>query len=72
GRYFFDEVIENYYQIPARIEAIEKDEIVHIARCMFADKVWGVGILGGCGEEFSAEIRKQLAPLWSNQLVGVL
>ena len=72
GRYFFDEVIENYYQIPARIEAIERDEIVHIARSMFADKIWGVGILGGCGEEFATEIRKQLAPLWSNQLVGVL
>lgn len=72
GRYFFDEVIENYYQIPARIEAIERDEIVRIARSMFADKIWGVGILGGCGEEFATEIRKQLAPLWSNQLVGVL
>ena len=72
GRYFFDEVIENYYQIPARIEAIEKDEIVHIARSMFADKIWGVGILGGCGPEFSADIRKQLAPLWSVQTVGVL
>jgi hypothetical protein len=72
GRYFFDEVIENYYQIPARIEAIEKDEIVHIARLMFADKIWGVGILGGCGPEFTAELKKQLAPLWSSQLVGVL
>lgn len=72
GRYFFDEVIENYYQIPARIEAVEKDEIVHIARSLFADKIWGVGILGGCGEAFTDDIRKQLAPLWSNQLVGVL
>jgi predicted Zn-dependent peptidase len=72
GRYFFDEVIENYYQIPARIEAIEKDEIVHIARSMFADKIWGVGILGGCGEEFAGDIRKQLAPLWSVKTVGVL
>lgn len=72
GRYFFDGVIENYYQIPARIEAIEKDEIVHVARSMFADKLWGVGILGDCGEDFAADIRKQLSPLWSVKTVGVL
>jgi predicted Zn-dependent peptidase len=72
NRYFFDEVIENYYQIPARIEAVEKDQIVQIARSMFADKVWGVGVLGGCGQEFTEEIKKQLAPLWSAQTVGVL
>ena len=72
GRYFFDEVIENYYQIPARIEAVEKDQITQIARSMFADKVWGVGVLGGCGAEFSDEIKKQLAPLWSTQSGGVL
>lgn len=72
GRYFFDEVIENYYQIPARIEAIEKDEIVHIARSLFADKVWGIGVLGACGEAFADDLKKHVTPLWSNQLVGVL
>ena len=72
GRYFFDEVIENYYQIPARIEAVEKDEIVRIARSLFADKVWGFGVLGNCGEEFCGELKKQISPLWSSQLVGVV
>jgi len=31
GRYFFDEEVENYYQIPARIAAIDKAEIIRIA-----------------------------------------
>jgi len=64
GRYFFDGVIEDYYRIPDRIRAIEKEQIVKIAREMFSDKIWGFGVLGACGEEFSEELREQLAPLW--------
>lgn len=71
GRYFFDEVIENYYQIPARIEAVTKDEIVTIARQLFADKVWGFGVLGGCGGEFAEQLRQHLKPLWAHELVRV-
>ena len=70
GRYFFDEVVENYYYIPARIEAIEKEEIIRIARGLFAEETWGFGVLGGCGKSFSDEIRQQLAPLWSQQVSG--
>lgn len=65
GRYFFDEVIENYYQVPARIRAVNREEIVRIARAMFAEKVWGFGVLGNCGEAFTHELQTQLAPLWS-------
>lgn len=64
GRYFFDGRIENYYQIPDRIKAISKDEIIIIARSMFHEKVWGLGVLGNCGEEFTLALQKQLAPLW--------
>jgi len=71
GRYFFDEVIENYYQIPARIEAVTKDEIVRIARSLFQDNVWGFGVLGGCGLEFSHQLHQHVAPLWSRELVRV-
>jgi predicted Zn-dependent peptidase len=64
GRYFFDEVIENYYQIPERIKAVEKQEIIKVAQAMFVDKVWGVGVLGDCGEEFANELKAQISPLW--------
>jgi predicted Zn-dependent peptidase len=69
GRYFFDEVIENFYQIPARIKAVTKDDIVTIARAMFAEKVWGIGVLGNCGDAFVGELQSQLAGLWSKQLI---
>ena len=65
GRYFFDGVIENYYQIPERIKAVQKEQIVSIARAMFTDNIWGLGVLGDCGEEFADVLRKQVAPLWT-------
>jgi predicted Zn-dependent peptidase len=69
GRYFFDEVIENYYQIPERIKAVTKDQIVAITKAMFAEKVWGFGVLGNCGESFVSELEKQLSQLWSKQAI---
>lgn len=64
GRYFFDEVVEDYYQIPQRIEAITKDGIVEIARSLFNDKIWGLGILSNCEKEFAVELQQKVAPLW--------
>ena len=68
GRYFFDEVVENYYQIPSRIKSVTKDQIITVARSMFAEKMWGFGVLGNCGESFAANLRQQLTPLWSEAL----
>jgi len=65
GRYFFDEQIDEYYKIPERIRAVGKDQIVQIARAMFDDKIWGLGVLGDCGEDFAAELRSQLSALWT-------
>lgn len=64
GRYFFDEVIDDYYRIPARIKAVTKDQIIDVARAMFTDNLWGFGVLGNCGEVFTADLQSQLAPLW--------
>lgn len=65
GRYFFDEVIDNYYQVPQRIRAVTKQQIIDVAEAMFAENVWGFGVLGNCGEEFAAELRTKLSPLWN-------
>jgi predicted Zn-dependent peptidase len=64
GRYFFDEDIESYYQIPERIKAVNKKQIVDIAQAMFAEKLWGLGVLGNCGQPFAEQLQAQLAPLW--------
>jgi len=65
GRYFFDDVIDNYYQVPQRIKAVTKQQIIDIARSMFAENLWGFGVLGNCGEAFTLKLQAQLAPLWS-------
>lgn len=68
-RYFFDEVIDNYYKVPERIRAVTKEQIVDVANAMFAENLWGFGVLGNCGEVFVHELQNQLAPLWDGGAV---
>jgi predicted Zn-dependent peptidase len=64
GRYFFDEVIDDYYQVPKRIRAITKESIIGIARDMFGDGIWGFGALGNCGKDQAEALRKSIDQLW--------
>lgn len=63
-RYFFDEVIEDYYQVPVRIKAVTRPRIIKAANTMFEDKVWGVGCLSNAGEQFVHELHDHLKTLW--------
>jgi predicted Zn-dependent peptidase len=65
GRYFFDGVIEDYYRIPERIKAVTKEQIILVANAMFTENIWGFGVLGNCGEEFTKQLQDQLSPLWN-------
>lgn len=64
SRYFFDEGIDDYYQMRGRLNAVTKADIVDTARAMFADKIWGFGTLGSCDEQLSKELYDRLLPLW--------
>lgn len=66
GRYFFDEVIDDYYKVPQRIEAVSKDRIITISQAMFTESAWGVGMLGSAGEKFLDDLSKRVAPLWGH------
>ncbi|HET8991829.1 MAG TPA: insulinase family protein, partial [Candidatus Saccharimonadales bacterium] len=72
GRYFFDDVIEDYYRIPERIKAVNKRQIIDVAQAMFADSVWGFGVLGNCGEEFTLQLESRLKPLWAQPSIAPL
>jgi len=63
-RYFFDEVIEDYYLIPKRIRSITKTKVLDVTRIMFADNVWGIGVLGRSGEQVARDLQDLIAPLW--------
>lgn len=64
GRYFFDEVIEDYYQLPQRIKAITKNRVIKVANTMFEDKTWGLGCLSNAGDPFVEKLHKQISQLW--------
>jgi predicted Zn-dependent peptidase len=67
NRYFFDEVIEDYYQVPRRIKAVTKGSIVDISRSLFADDIWGLGILSNCDRELVNSLHSQLSELWERK-----
>lgn len=63
-RYFFDEKVEDYYQVPNRIKAITKNRIVSVANALFEDKVWGLGCLSNAGDKFVDDLYKHAKVLW--------
>ena len=64
GRYFFDDFIEDYYSIPARIKAITKGQIVEGAKALFEEGVWGLGVLGNPEKDELERLTSRLNKLW--------
>ncbi len=64
NRYFFDDEIEDYYKMPERIRAVSRNRIVSITQSMFHDNVWGIGVLGSSGKDFTHKLEQKLQPLW--------
>jgi len=65
GRYFFDEEIDDYYQVPKRIKAVTKEAIIEIATELFRENLRGFGTLGNCGEEYAANLQQHIEKLWT-------
>jgi predicted Zn-dependent peptidase len=57
GRYYFDEIIDEYDAVPDRIKAVSRDRIVRASERMFSDGLGGLGALG------DAKSRKLIEPL---------
>lgn len=64
GRYFFDDYVEDYYSIPARINAITKKQIVDGAQALFAERIWGLGVLGKPDTAELKPLTAKLDKLW--------
>lgn len=67
GRYFFDGVVDDYYRIPERIRTVTKRQIIDVVTDMFADNIWGFGVLGNANRRFVSERQRQLEPLWRSR-----
>lgn len=64
NRYFYDGEIDDYYQIPKRIEAVTKEGIIEVTNNMFTDNVKGFGVLGTCGQDFVEDTYSEIKGLW--------
>ncbi len=63
-RYFFDNTIEDYYEIPRRIEAVERASIPAVTKVLFEENVKGFGVLGTCGKKFAQDSFDRIGSLW--------
>lgn len=63
-RYFFEDVIEDYLGTPKHIRGVTKSQIVDGARELFAEKTWGLGVLGRNNRRPANRLAEQLSILW--------
>jgi predicted Zn-dependent peptidase len=66
NRYYFEDVVDDYYAIPERIKGVTKTRIIKTTECMFQDKTWSFGILGSSGRPLVDELYQQLSVLWDD------
>lgn len=65
SRYFFDEVVDDYYRTPERIKAINQAAIINTVQEMFAQRLWAFGALGRTPKEDLEELQDMLGVLWA-------
>lgn len=63
GRYFFEEVVDDYFAIPERIKAVTSERIVAVVNEFFGAKRVGLGFLGTAPRE----LRDQLQTILNSQ-----
>ncbi len=64
GRYFFDDYIDDYYAVPARIRAITREQIEDISNAFFTNAQWGIGFLGTAPTALRTQLTEIIKPLW--------
>jgi hypothetical protein len=65
NRFYFEDVVEDYYAIPERIKAITKTRIINTADCMYEESVWALGVLGSPGRLLVDALSEQISVLWN-------
>lgn len=67
SRYFFDDVIEDFYDVPTRIKAVNKEDITDVVNEFFTGGNWGLGFLGSAPKDLRQKLHGILEPLWSKK-----
>ncbi len=63
-RYFFEDIVDDYLSTPKHIKAVTKRQIVDSTRELFAEKNWGLGVLGRNDRRPANRLAEQLSILW--------
>ena len=68
GRYYFDQIVNDYESIPERIRTVTATRIQKTAQRMFSDGIGGLGVLGGGSRshELANQLNEQVQPLWTS------
>lgn len=64
GRYFYDEVILNYDDEPAKIKGVTKERMVEQARQFFDSNIWSLGIYGTTDQAMADQLYAKFAKLF--------
>ncbi|MCA9343456.1 insulinase family protein [Candidatus Saccharibacteria bacterium] len=64
SRYFYEEEVEDYFEIPDKIQAVTKNQLEAVINTIFSENIKGFGVLGSCGEKFVDSSSKILDGLW--------
>lgn len=67
SRYFFDDCIEDFYEVPNRIKAVNKEAITKLVNEFFTGGNWGLGFLGSAPKELRTTLHDILEPLWAKK-----
>jgi predicted Zn-dependent peptidase len=62
--YFFDDKVEDYFALPERIKSVTKKQLVNVSERLFAEQIWGVGILGKGSQALADRLSRQIETLW--------
>ncbi len=64
GGYFFDGRVEDYFGYPERVKKVTKEDVIGVVRSLFADKNWGLTVMGTDKQDLAKQLNEQLAVLW--------
>lgn len=60
GRYFFEDIVDDYFAIPERIKAVTSERIVAVTNEFFGEKRVGLGFLGTAPKELRDQLQTLL------------
>lgn len=73
GRYFYDGVIRDYNEAPAKINGVTKERIVEQAREFFDANIWSIGLYGTTDQAMGDQLYGKLAKLfWYAHMLQLL